>query len=210
VPNLGHGGTIAPKVLSFRFTNAGLRLKNASKEAGGHLNIPAKHLKDNTVTQKGYFVAKAEINEIESVEKAHFLNANAKCQNRSLGDMTGLTGFGFHILEVEPGRDTTELHMHHREDECIFILSGQGLAQVGEETFEVSEGDFLGYRKGGLPHSLRNIGAETLRLIVVGERGDTEIVDYPAQGKRMFRTKGLDWNVVDTSDIRPRVPAKKP
>ncbi|MEL6639918.1 MAG: cupin domain-containing protein [Pseudomonadota bacterium] len=156
------------------------------------------------MSKDGYFVSKTEIEQMESVEKAHFLNANARCQNKSLGDLTGLTGIGFHILDVAPGRDTTELHMHYREDECVFILAGRGLAQVGDESFEVAAGDFLGYRKGGLPHSLTNTGSETLRCIVVGQRGDTDVVDYPQQNKRMFRTRGLDWNVVDTADIKPR------
>lgn len=161
------------------------------------------------MTKDRYLVRKADIEQMESVEKAHFLNPNARCQNKSLGELTGLTGIGFHILEVAPGNDTTELHMHYREDECVFILDGQGLAQIGDETFEVSAGDFLGYRKGGLPHSLSNTGNETMRCIVVGQRGDTDIVDYPDKGKRMFRTKGLDWNVVDTDDIKPRKPPTK-
>ena len=153
---------------------------------------------------KGYLIRRGEIDGLEVQAKQHFLNENASASNRSLGDQTGITGFGFHILEVEPGRDTTEHHFHYREDECVYILSGQGTARVGDDTFEISEGDFLGYRKGGLPHSIANTGDAVMRMIVVGERGDTDIVDYPEKGKRMFRTKGLDWNVMDMADIKDR------
>lgn len=62
---------------------------------------------------------------------------------------TGITGFGFHILDIPPGRDSTEPHFHYREDECIYILSGRGTALIGDEAFDVAAGDFLGYRKGG-------------------------------------------------------------
>jgi len=87
---------------------------------------------------------------------------------------------------------------------CVYILSGQGTATVGDEQFTVGPGDFLGYRKGGLAHGLRNSGSEVLRCLVVGERGDTDIVDFPNQGKRMFRTKGLAWNVADLTDLKDR------
>ncbi|MEO1308384.1 MAG: cupin domain-containing protein [Pseudomonadota bacterium] len=162
------------------------------------------------MSEDRYLVKKAEIAEMEGSPKIHFLNSNARCTNKSLGDLAGLTGFGFHLLEVEPGRDTTELHFHFREDECVFILSGEATAQIGDETFAVSEGDFLGYRKGGLAHTIRNTGSEVLRCIVVGERHDTDIVDYPNKGKRMFRTKGLAWNVVDQADIKDRPVTTKP
>ncbi|PYG32480.1 cupin domain-containing protein [Pelagimonas varians] len=156
------------------------------------------------MSEDTYLVTRAEIEQLEGAPKAHFLNPNAQCVNKSLGDLTGLTGFGFHIMEVQPGRDTTEPHYHFREDECVYILSGQGVAHIGDEVVSVSEGDFLGYRKGGLAHGLKNTGTGVLRCIVVGERHDTDVVDYPAQHKRMFRTKGLPWNVVDQSDIKDR------
>lgn len=153
-----------------------------------------------------YLVKAAEIAQMDGMQKVHFLNPNAQCVNKSLGDVTGLSDFGFHIMEVAPSHDSTEPHFHYREDECVYILSGQAIATVGDETFTVSAGDFLGYRKGGLPHGLRNIGDEVLRCIIVGARGDTDIVDYPDKAKRMFRTKGLDWNVMDQADIKDRVP----
>ncbi|WP_341367913.1 cupin domain-containing protein [Yoonia sp. BS5-3] len=153
-----------------------------------------------------YLIKADEIAQLEGTAKEHFLNPNAQCVNKSLGDLTGLTGFGFHIMELAPGRDSTEPHFHYREDECLYVLSGEGIATVGEDSFKVSAGDFLGYRKGGLPHSLTNTGPDTMRCIVVGGREDTDIVDYPNRGKRMFRTKGLDWNVVDQADIKDRKP----
>lgn len=151
-----------------------------------------------------YILKKEDIEKNESIEKQHFLNANAQCANKSLGDIVGLTGFGFHIMEVQPGHDSTEHHFHYNEDECVYILSGQGTAFIGEESYSVSEGDFLGYRKGGLAHSLTNTGANVLKCIVVGQRLECDVVDYPNQSKRIFRTSGLSWKVVNFADIEDR------
>ena len=101
---------------------------------------------------------KEEIENNEGISKTHFLNSNAQCINKSLGDIVGLTGFGFHIMEVQPGKDSTEHHFHYNEDECIYVLSGEGIAKIGDDYFPVSEGDFLGYRKGGMPHSIKKYG----------------------------------------------------
>ena len=73
-----------------------------------------------------YIIRKDEIAEMEGEEKIHFLNPNAVRLNKSLGDLSGITGFGFHIIEVEPGRESTEYHIHKFEDECVYILEGKG------------------------------------------------------------------------------------
>lgn len=157
-----------------------------------------------------YLVTAAEIASEKGLAKTHFLNKNAQRTNKSLGDMTGLSGFGFHIIEVEPGRDTTEHHVHHHEDECVYVLQGTATALIGDDTFEIGPGDFLGYRKGGSAHSIKNTGSETLRCIVVGERLPHDVGDYPRKGKRIFRNTGLPWNLVDHDDLEePQAGAKK-
>ncbi len=54
-----------------------------------------------------YLVSAEEIAALPGLAKTHFLNPNAQRVNKSLGDLTGLTGIGFHIIEVQPGRETT-------------------------------------------------------------------------------------------------------
>lgn len=80
-----------------------------------------------------YIVTAADIAAMDGLKKTHFLNENARRINKSLGDLTGLTGFGFHIIEVEPGAATTERHMHHFEDECVYILEGSATSEIGED-----------------------------------------------------------------------------
>lgn len=161
------------------------------------------------MTELKYLVKKQDIEKSDKQQKVHFLNSNAQCTHRSLGDLTGLTGFGFHIMEVQPGHDTTEFHFHYNEDECVYVLSGEGRAQIGDDVFTVSEGDFMGYRKGGLAHTIKNVGPDVLRCIVVGQRLDSDVVDYPEKGKRIFRTQGLKWKVANISDLEDRPVIKK-
>lgn len=156
-----------------------------------------------------YLVTADEIEEMAGLDKTHFLNANAVRLNKSLGDLTGLTGFGFHIIDVEPGHQSTEYHLHHFEDECVFILSGQATATIGADEYTVGAGDFIGYRKGGLAHTITNTGSDTLRCIVVGQRLAHDVGDYPRLGKRIYRNVGLAANVVSHDDIdEPVVGAK--
>lgn len=156
-----------------------------------------------------YLVTKEEIEQYDGVSKTHFLNKNAKRVNKSLGDLTGLTGFGFHIIEVQPGHTSTELHKHYHEDECIYILEGTAEAQIGGDTFPVKAGDFIGYRAGGEAHALLNNSDSPLKCIVVGQRLDHDVGDYPNLGKRIYRQKGLPWNLVDINDIKEPKAGKK-
>jgi len=157
-----------------------------------------------------YLVTADEIREMEGLHKSHFLNSNAVRSNKSLGDLAGITGFGIHIIEVQSGHETTELHVHHHEDECVYVLSGSATATIGDEKFAINAGDFIGYRKGGLAHSIVNTGTEPLRCIVVGERLPHDVVDYPNVNKRLFRNAGLKPNLADHQDIvEPVMGAKK-
>ncbi|MGH1369116.1 MAG: cupin domain-containing protein [Maritimibacter sp.] len=148
-----------------------------------------------------YLLTQEDINAMQGLAKTHFLNPNAIRINKSLGDATGLTGLGIHLIEVATGHETTEHHLHHHEDEAVYVISGRATAYIGETETNIGPGDFIGYRKGGLAHSITNTGDETLRLLVIGERLAHDVGDYPRQEKRIYRQKGLPWNLVDHASI---------
>ncbi|MBD1913349.1 MULTISPECIES: cupin domain-containing protein [unclassified Leptolyngbya] len=156
-----------------------------------------------------YILKKEEIENYAGIEKTHFLNENARRLNKSLGDLTGLTGIGFHIIEVQPGCESTELHRHYHEDECVYILEGEAEATIGDQKYAVKAGDFIGYRAGGEAHCLRNNGDTVLKCIVVGQRLEHDVGDYPNQKKRIYRNKGLTWNLVDIENISEPAAGKK-
>jgi len=153
------------------------------------------------MTKDVYFVPADQISATKPENKSHFLNANARRKELSLGKLTGLTEFDFALVEVEPGDESSEHHMHHHEDECLFVLEGEATARIGAESHTVKSGDFIGYRKGGLAHSIKNTGDAIFRCIVVSQRKDHDVSDYPRCGKRLFRNRGLTWNLVDIGVI---------
>ena len=146
-------------------------------------------------------VTKEKIEEYEGLKKTHFLNENAKRINKSLGDLVGITGFGFHIIELEPGSETSQQHSHKYEDECVYILEGKATALVGEQSHSVQAGDFIGFPAGGEAHSIKNTGSVKLKCIVVGQRLDHDVIDYPKIGKRLYQNKGIPFNMVDIAAI---------
>lgn len=158
---------------------------------------------------KGYLLKKDEIDAFEGLAKVHFQNPNAVRTNKSLGDLTGLTGLGFHIIEVPPGKESTEYHVHYHEDECVYVLAGTGVVTIGDEDFVVEPGDFVGYRAGGLPHTMRNDGNDVLRCIVAGQRLDHDVGDYPKKGKRIYRNAGLTWDLADLDALEHPEVGKK-
>ena len=152
---------------------------------------------------------KADIDRMPGTDKTHFLNENARRTNKSLGDAAGLTGFGFHLISVPPGRESTEYHRHHHEDECAYVLSGTGTVTIGDADHAIGPGDFVGYPKGGEAHTMTNTGDEPLVCLVVGERLAHDVGDYPRKGKRIFRQAGLPWQLVDVDAIEtPNAGAK--
>ncbi len=156
-----------------------------------------------------YVLSREDIENFEGLRKTHFLNPNAQRINKSLGDLTGITGFGFHIIEVEPGFETTEFHRHLYEDECVYILEGEAEAHIGKQVFSVKAGDFIGYRAGGEAHTLVNTSDRMLRCIVVGQRLEHDVGDYPRLNKRIYRNKNMPWNLVDIDAIEEPSGGKK-
>lgn len=151
----------------------------------------------------GYLLRAGDIAAMPGTARTHFLAPQARRLNRSPGDATGLTGIGVHLIEVQPGAATTAHHRHHHEDEGVHVLSGHATALIGEAEFAIGPGDFIGCRKGGLAHSVRNTGDEVLRCLVVGARLDHDICDYPRPGKRLYRDAGLAPRLVAIEDPEP-------
>src|SRR5438094_5948367 len=79
------------------------------------------------------FLSAKAIAQMASQRKPHFLNASAVRHDQSLGDAVGLKNIGVHLIAVQPGHYSTELHHHLVGEECVYVLSGHGLALIGEQ-----------------------------------------------------------------------------
>ena len=146
------------------------------------------------------YLSASDIAALEGVQKPHYLNPTARRLNKSLGDATGLRHIGVHLIRVEPGHQSTEYHVHHFEEECIYVLEGRGLAVLGDRLQAIGPGDFIACPTNGVPHELIADGEDALVCLVVGQRLQHDVCDYPRLGKRLFRNAG-EWNLVDQDDI---------
>lgn len=98
-----------------------------------------------------YHLTAETIAAMEGLAKTHYLNPKAKRINKSLGDATGLTNLGIHLIEVEPGFETTEYHMHHFEEEAVYVLSGTATAEIGTRKSKSVPGISSATAKGDCP-----------------------------------------------------------
>ena len=141
-----------------------------------------------------------QIEEMEGEQRIHFLNPNAHRIRKSIGDAVGLSKIGVHIVYIEPGKDSTEYHKHYNEEECIYVLSGKGTLRIEDEEFPFGKGDFVGFPAGIATHDLKNTGNEILVILVMGQRLDQDVADYPNKKKRLYRNNG-QWDLVDFENI---------
>jgi len=141
-----------------------------------------------------------QIEEMKGELRIHFLNSNAERIRKSIGDEVGLSKIGVHIIYVEPGKDSTEYHKHYHEEECIYVLSGKGTLTIEGEEYIFEKGDFVGFPANTAAHALKNTGTETLVYLIMGQRLEQDVVDYPAKNKRLYRNNGK-WDLVDMENI---------
>lgn len=78
---------------------------------------------------------------------------------RKLGDHFGLANFGVNLTTLAPGAISALKHHHGRQDEFVYVLSGTPTLRHGEEEYQMSPGECIGFKGGsGLAHQLRNHG----------------------------------------------------
>jgi quercetin dioxygenase-like cupin family protein len=80
------------------------------------------------------------------------------------GDDTG-GAFDYFVVEVAP-QGGPPLHVHHRQEETLHVLSGRFKVRVGDEEQMLEQGGFA-FMPSGLPHAFLNLTDEPAEVIVV-------------------------------------------
>ena len=128
----------------------------------------------------------------------HQFNDNAVRMTRTLGTPAGLKTMGVHLIRLEPGFDSTQFHYHDSDEEFVLILSGTGKAYIGESSFAVGPGDFMGFPSPSPGHGLHNDGDGDLCYLVGGESNPGDVVHYPWIRRTMIKSHGrrswVDWD----------------
>ncbi len=117
----------------------------------------------------------------------HPMNPRSEVHALPLSRRVGLDRIGVNLLRVPAGKESFAPHVHHTEEEFVFVLSGKGVAEIGGEVIEVGPGDFLGFPVDAPAHVLRNTGGDELVYLAGGENHEVEISDFPQAGKRLVR-----------------------
>jgi len=99
---------------------------------------------------------------------------------RRLGDAGGLSDFGVNLTELPPGNWSSQRHWHTKEDEFVYVLSGEVtlVTDAGEETLRA--GECAAFPKDvANGHHLINRSRTTAVFLEVGTRTSDDLCTYP-------------------------------
>ena len=88
-----------------------------------------------------------------------------------LGDPAGLSQFGVNLLRLPPGAWSSQRHWHEREDEFVYVLSGEVtlVTDTGEEVLRA--GDCAGFKANeSNGHCLQNRSQRDVIALEIGSR----------------------------------------
>ncbi|HEY7688286.1 MAG TPA: cupin domain-containing protein [Dongiaceae bacterium] len=156
----------------------------------------------NDKTPDSHLATAAQIKAEPEVPIAHPLNPNSEVYLRRLSVKVGLQREQVYLSRIPAGKESFAYHAHKGDEEWLFILSGRGRAVIGDKTFEVGPGDFMGFPTPSIGHHLMNPYDEDLVYLMGGERGRTDIVAFPKVGKvGLFSADGIYF--VDDDKLEP-------
>jgi mannose-6-phosphate isomerase-like protein (cupin superfamily) len=76
------------------------------------------------------------------------------------------TGGAFTVFEEVPPMVDTPPHVHENEDELFYVLEGEHVFEVGEETFRLGPGG-VAFAPRRIPHAQRRVVPGVGRLLVM-------------------------------------------
>ena len=87
---------------------------------------------------------------------------------KAVGDSTN--GAYSLVEETLLDDDGPPLHVHDREEEAFYVLSGRGVFVMGDDRRELGPGDFVVVPRGA-PHALARVGGELRMLVICSPAG---------------------------------------
>jgi len=120
---------------------------------------------------------------------SHPWNPDSLISGAELSRLTGLERMGVSLVRITPGKESFIYHLHHFEEEWLYVLSGRGIAEIDGQEHEVGPGDFMGFPTPSVAHHLRNPFDSDLVYLMGGENREFEVADFPKLGRRLVRTR---------------------
>ena len=119
---------------------------------------------------------------------SHPWNEKSGITGTHLSRLGGLERTGVSLVRIAPGKESFAYHLHHREEEWIYVLSGRGVAHIDGRDHDIAAGDFVAFPTPSVAHQTINPHDEDLVYLMGGESRRFEIADFPSLDRRMIRT----------------------
>jgi len=106
------------------------------------------------------------------------INVKAR-ERRKLGDAFGLTNFGVNFTTLPPGCWSSQRHWHSKQDEFVYIVSGEVVlvTDAGEQV--ITAGMVAGFPAGKPDgHHLVNKSSENAVYLEIGDRIPMDTTQY--------------------------------
>jgi uncharacterized cupin superfamily protein len=104
-----------------------------------------------------------------------------------VGVQAGARELAANVYELEPGAVGSPLHVHHANEELLFVLDGSLSLRGPEGTQVLSAGAVIAFPRGGPgAHSLVNRSDAAVRYLVVSTTNRPDVVQYPDTGATLL------------------------
>ncbi|MBI4082140.1 MAG: cupin domain-containing protein [Candidatus Lambdaproteobacteria bacterium] len=123
------------------------------------------------------------VNELEWSPTAH--GERFAQERKGLGAAAAGRLLGCSLYRVPAGKAAFPAHLHHANEEAIYVLAGRGTLRLGKDEIAIGPGDYIALPPAGdgVAHYLTGAGLEPIEYLCLSTMLSPEIVEYPDSGK---------------------------
>ncbi len=120
---------------------------------------------------------------------------------RQIGEFGGCSHVGVCVEIIAPGKQSYPAHYHMLEEEHLLILEGQITLRLGENSHEMSAGDYVCFPAGQKAgHTLVNNSNAPCRYLIIGERNPNDVIVFTDSGRVSVRLTDEGYRKSATMD----------
>jgi uncharacterized cupin superfamily protein len=120
-------------------------------------------------------------NDLDWLEQSH--GEKFSLRRKSLSRAIDGEKLGCSLYEVPPGKIAYPYHYHSADEECIYVLEGNGTLRMDGEKIEISKGDYIIFPSGRMPHQIINSSDTVLRYLCFSTMIEPDVVVCPDSNK---------------------------
>lgn len=124
---------------------------------------------------------------------------NGMFTSARLSEDGGLTQFGAYLETLQPGSRSSDRHWHEKEDEFLYVLSGEPTVIEDDGEHRLKPGDTACWPAGTAnAHHVVNQTDAPCSYLIVGTRLTHDVCHYPDSGRTLY-SEGETWRMVDAA-----------